>query len=69
MAEVAEAVAEIARLHDLYRQQGLEIDRLAAVHGCKLIDVVFGLLNSNQINIAIFSTSWETHIFPSGKQK
>ncbi len=28
---IFEAVAEIARLHDLYRQQGLEIDRLAAV--------------------------------------
>ncbi len=30
MAELAEAVAEIARLHDMYREQGLEIDRLAA---------------------------------------
>ncbi len=31
MAELAEAVAEIARYHDMYREQGLEIDRLAAV--------------------------------------
>ncbi len=30
MAELGEAVAEIARLHDMYREQGLEIDRLAA---------------------------------------
>ncbi len=31
MADLAEAIAEIARLHDLYREQGLELNRLAAV--------------------------------------
>ncbi len=48
MAELAEATAEIARLHDIYRQQGVEIDRLAAMGNKPLtvnVEVISDLLH------------------------
>ncbi len=39
MAELADAQAEIGRLHDMFRQQGLEIDRLTAL-GNRPVNVI-----------------------------
>ncbi len=35
---------------------------LASILGCEPIDGVLGVRSSTKINIATFSTSWETHI-------
>ncbi len=44
MADLAEAIAEIAQLHDLYREQGLELNRLAFVQNIPL-----------QVNVEVLS--------------
>ncbi len=41
----------------------------ANILGCKPLDGVLGVPCSNQINVAIFSTRWDTHIYPNTVDK